>query len=365
MNGFIGNDSRRRWISSRPCFRCGQGHTFGQCQALNAKCYSCFQTGHFRKVCKNNETQIKSKRTRERDTERMTAFISRKTAESLPFSFITNEELSNCFLKYPGIHENYRKQLQEVHVSAARIETELLSKQENLERQLQELQKSASREKADFISNQKNMNMKLEDAKNLELNLRRGRDSLQEKLFLEEYKLGKAEEKLATCEKRNTDLERESLELKKRVCFSETKLERLEIQLQDSKRVINLKTSELNEMTVQRNAVFRYFHEKDTHGSCEMKREASRQEFQWLLDSVCYRDRIRDRSSGHFECSKCGSVRYHSHASCIAVGNVCGLCHKPNHFSHKCRSARMTTNDTPSWLLDLLNELAEKLQSDK
>ena len=184
-------------------------------------------------------------------------------------------------------------------------------------------------------------------------------------MFLEEYKLGKAEEKLATCEKRNTDLERESLGLQKRVCFSETKLERLEIQLQDSKRVINLKTSELNEMTVQRNAVFRYFHETDTHGSCEMKREASRQEFQWLLDSVCYRDRIRDRSSGHFECSKCGSVRYHSHASCIAVGNVCGLCHKPNHFSHKCRSARMTTNDTPSWLFDLLNEIAEELQSDK
>ena len=135
--------------------------------------------------------------------------------------------------------------------------------------------------------------------------------------------------------------------------------------MQGSKRVINLKTSELNEKTVQRNAVFRYFHEKDTHGSCEMKQEATRQKFQWLLDSVCYRDKIRDRSSGHFDCGKCGSVRFHSHASCMAMGNVCGLCHKPNHFSHKCRSARMTTSDTPSCLLDLLNELTEKFQYDK
>ena len=105
-------------------------------------------------------------------------------------------------------------------MSAAHVETELLSKQENLERQLLELQKSASREKEDFISNQKNMNTKLQDAKKLELNLRRGRDSLQEQLFLEEYKLGKAEEKLATCEKRNTDLERESFELQNQLFTS-------------------------------------------------------------------------------------------------------------------------------------------------
>ena len=365
MNGFIGNDSRRRWISLRPCFRCGQCHTFGQCRALNPKCYSCFQTGHFRKVCKNNEIQIKSKRTRERDTGRMTAFISRKTAESLPFSFITNEELSNCFLKNTGIHENYRKQLQEVHVSAARIESEFILKQEKLELQLQDLRESASRDKTNFLSKQENMNTKLQEAKNLELNLRRGRDSLQEQLFLKEYELGKAEEKLATCEKQNADLERESFELRKRVAFSETKIERLEIHLQDSKRVINLKTSELNEVAVKRNAIVLYFCEKDTHGSCEMKQDATMKEFQWLLDNVCYSDKVRDRSNSHFECGKCGSVRFHSHASCMAVGNVCGLCHKANHFSHKCRSARMTTHDAPSWLFDLLNEIAEELQSDK
>ena len=37
-------------------------------------------------------------------------------------------------------------------------------------------------------------------------------------------------------------------------------------------------------MTVQRNAVFRYFHEKDTHGSCEMKQEGARQELSLVIE---------------------------------------------------------------------------------
>ena len=84
------------------------------------------------------------------------------------------------------------------------------------------------------------MDTKLDDAKNLELNIRREREAIQNRLFLEEYKLGKAEEKLATCGKQITDLERESFKLRKQVAFSENKKERLEIQLQDSQRVINL-----------------------------------------------------------------------------------------------------------------------------
>ena len=95
-------------------------------------------------------------------------------------------------------------------MSAARIESEFLSKQEKLEEQLQDLRESASRDKTEFLSKQESMNTKFQDGKNLELNLRRGRDSLQEQMFLKEYELGKAEEKLASCEKQNADLERES-----------------------------------------------------------------------------------------------------------------------------------------------------------
>ena len=84
-------------------------------------------------------------------------------------------------------------------------------------------------------------------------------------MFLKEYELGKAEERLATSEKKqNADLERESFELRKRVAFSKTKIERLKIHLQNSKIVLNLKTSELNKMAVKRNAIVRYFCKK-TH----------------------------------------------------------------------------------------------------
>ena len=68
-------------------------------------------------------------------------------------------------------------------MSVARIELEFLSKQEKLEQQLQDLRESASRDKTSFLSKQESMNKKLQDAKTLELNLQRGRDSLQEQLF--------------------------------------------------------------------------------------------------------------------------------------------------------------------------------------
>ena len=98
MAYFPGNDRRRRWISSQQGLRCELYHLFGQCRAVNAKCFLCLQSRHFRKVCKNNATQLKHTKTKERDTERMTAFIRKKTAESLPFSSnLTNEELFKMF----------------------------------------------------------------------------------------------------------------------------------------------------------------------------------------------------------------------------------------------------------------------------
>ena len=131
----------------------------------------------------------------------------------MPFCLIPNDELSKCFMKNCGIHENYQKQLKDAQVSAAQIQSEIVSTQENLKQQLCVLRESASRERSDFISKQENMNKKLEEAKNLELNLRRRRDSLQEQLYLGEHKLEKVEDKLTTTKQRNSDLERENLEL--------------------------------------------------------------------------------------------------------------------------------------------------------
>ena len=363
MDHFPGNDGKRRRISSRQLFRCGHNHVFGQCRALHAKCFSCFQTGHYRKVCRNKAHQLKGTKTKARDSERMTAFIRKKTAESLSFSLIPNDELSNCIMKNSGIHEKYQKQLKQVRVSAAQIQSEIISTQENLKQQLCELRESASRERSDFISKQENMNKKLEEAKNLELNLRRRRDSLQEQLYLGEHKLEKVEDKLTTTKQRNSDLERENVELRTRVASLETNSEHLHTQLLDLQCEIVVKTSELHEMTKQRNAVFQYFHENDKHLGCKSKEQALRSEFLWILDNVGYARNVHGRSGYHYECDKCGSSKVHSNAHCLAMGTNCGLCHKANHFSTKCRSVLRRQNNAPSWLLDLLSELAETVSS--
>ena len=364
MDYFPGNDGKRRMISPRQCFRCGHNHVFGQCRALHAKCFLCFQTGHYRKVCRNKAQQLKGNKTKGRDSERMAAFIRKKTAESLPFCFTSNEELVTCFSKHQGLHENYRNQLRNVHVLASDIQSELRSKQENLEQQLCELQESASRDKAEFISKHKIMDKKLKEAKNLELNLRRRRDTFQEQLYLGEHKLGKVEEKLTTTEQRNSDLQRENIELRKHVATLETNSEHLNTQMQDLQREIDVKRAELHEMTKQRNAVFQYFQENDKHLGCKSKEQALRREFLWILDNVGYARNVHGRSGYHYECDKCGSSKVHSiNAHCLAMGTSCGLCHKANHFSTKCRSALRRQNDAPSWLLDLLSELAETVSS--
>ena len=363
MEYFPGNDGKRRSISSRQCFRCGHSHVFGQCRALHAKCFSCFQTGHYRKVCRNKAHQLKGTKTKGRDSERMTAFIRKKTAESLPFCFISNEELLTCFSKHQSLHENYHNHLRNVHVLAGDIQSKLHSKQEHLEQQLRELQESASRDKAEFISKQKITDTKLEEAKNLELNLRRRRDSLQEQLYLGEHKLGKVEDKLTTTKQRNSDLERQNLELQQRVTALEIETEHLRTEVKESQRVINIKISELHEMTKQRNAVFQYFHENDKYVACKSKEQALRSEFLWLLDNVGYARNVHGRSGYQYECDKCGSSKVHSNAHCLAMGTSCGLCHKANHFSTKCRNALRRQNNAPSWLLDLLSELAETVSS--
>ena len=293
----------------------------------------------------------------------MTAFIRKKIAESMPFCLIPNDELSKCFMKNCGIHENYQKQLKDVQVSAAQIQSEIISTQENLKQQLCELRESASRERSDFLSKQENMNKKLEEAKKLELNLRRRRDTLQEQLYLGEHKLGKVEEKRTTTKQRNSDLERENLELQQRVSALEIETEHLRAEVKESKRAINIKISELHEMTKQRNAVFQYFHENDKHLGCKSKEQALRSEFLWILDNVGYARNVHGRSGYHYECDKCGSTKLHSNAHCLALGTSCGLCHKANHFSIKCRRVLRRQNNAPSWLLDLLSELAETVSS--
>ena len=136
---------------------------------------------HFKVVCKRTEIRLKSARSKQRDSERIAAFICKKTAESLPFSEIDNEELSSCFPKNSGVQENFLQKLRGV-------------------------QESALRDKEDILLKQKNLRIKLADSQNLVIKLRRGYQNIQEEMHLQEYKVEKTEEKLDLCEQRNSEL---------------------------------------------------------------------------------------------------------------------------------------------------------------
>ena len=75
------------------CMRCGKPHIFGKCRAYNATCNKCQRTGHFARVCRSRNVKLpKSSRTKQRDMQRMSEFIRRKTAEcTFPFH---NEDTS-------------------------------------------------------------------------------------------------------------------------------------------------------------------------------------------------------------------------------------------------------------------------------
>ena len=73
--------------------RCGRTHKFGNCRAYNATCNKCHRMGHFARVCRSGNINLpKSTRTKQRDMQRMSEFIRKKTAEyNFPFH---NEDTS-------------------------------------------------------------------------------------------------------------------------------------------------------------------------------------------------------------------------------------------------------------------------------
>lgn len=84
------------------CMRCGRTHVYGSCRAYNAKCNKCHRIGHFARVCRSRNTKVlKSTRTKQRDMQRMSDFIRKKTAEcNFPFqdedvNFLRNQEFNS------------------------------------------------------------------------------------------------------------------------------------------------------------------------------------------------------------------------------------------------------------------------------
>ena len=94
-----------------PCTRCGQVHLLGQCRALNALCFNCSRVGHFKAVCWFKGNMLKSAKSKQRDAERLQAFIFKKTSEVLPFWDVSNDELCSFFPKNTGMVKQYHVKL--------------------------------------------------------------------------------------------------------------------------------------------------------------------------------------------------------------------------------------------------------------
>ena len=167
-----------------PCNRYGQYLLAGKYRARYVHCNICTKLGHFAVVCWFKEDKHKSARSKQRDTEQMTTFIFKKTAEMLPFFGISTDELTSFFRKNACVKETRQ-------------------------RELKELRRSAFREKADFFSTQ----MKLSDLRN-QLTKEQGRRQRTEQCEnVAEHKLEKVEEKLDTYLKSNSNLEIENSKL--------------------------------------------------------------------------------------------------------------------------------------------------------
>ena len=89
-------------LNSTSCTRCGYVHVYGQCRALKATCNRCFLVGHYARLCytKKQNASIKSETKKQRDIERMTNFVRKKTFQSnLPFYNVEDE-----YLKYNQVN---------------------------------------------------------------------------------------------------------------------------------------------------------------------------------------------------------------------------------------------------------------------
>ena len=321
--------------TNSPCYRCGQYHLAGQCRARYAQCNICTKLGHFAVVCWFKDDKRKTVKSKQRDTERMTTFINKKTAEMLPFFGVSTNELTAFFPKNAYMKENHQ-------------------------RELQELRRSASRERAGFLSTQMKLQTKLTDAGNQLTKEQGQRQRAENDRNVLERKLEQMEEKFDSCRERNSNLESGNSKLQGQILDLKSNTETFQMELQNSNRQILNQNSNVKELTRQRNDVY-LFNYKFTNYTMELKKqyEIVKQELFTVLGNLYSRDRSY-RPHRNFECGRCGSATYHNHANCIARGKTCDICGRPNHLAVVCKNEVMPI-EVESSTLALLGRLEDQL----
>ena len=234
-------------VTYSPCTRCGQYQFAGQCRARYAQCNICTKLGHFAVVCWFKDAKRKTVKSKQRDTERMTTFINKKTAEMLPFFRVSTDELTAFFPKNACVKETHQ-------------------------RELQELRRSAFREKADFFSTQMGLQTQLSDIRN-QLTKEQGRRNRAENdRNVVERKLEQMEEKFDSCINRNSNLKSENSKLQGQILDLKSNTETIQMELQNSNRQLLNQNSNVKELTRQRNDVY-LFNYKFTNYTMELKKQ--------------------------------------------------------------------------------------------
>ena len=219
-----------------PCTRCGQLHLLGQCRALNALCFYCSRVGHFKAVCWFKGNMLKSAKTKQRDAERMQAFIFKKTSEILPFWDVSNDELCSFFPKNTGMVKQYHVKLQKAYVAS-------LS------------------DKQDYAKTKSNLQMKLEDAQNQLSREQRRRHDAEQQIHREELQLERIKDRLTLCEQQKTDAEIQSSKLAQIDQDQKSQISQLESKMFDLETKIRTMELEIKSLTFQRNEIY-YFNSK-------------------------------------------------------------------------------------------------------
>ena len=321
---------------SSPCTHCGHVHLRRQCRALNALCFNCSRVGHFKAVCWFKGNMLKSAKSKQRDAERMQAFIVKKTSEILPFWDVPNDELCSFFPKNTGMVKQYHVKLQKAYVAS------LCDKEE-------------------YVKAKTNLQVKLEDAQNQLSREQRRRHDAEQQIHREELQLERVKARLTFCEQQKTDAEIQSSKLVQKDQDQKTQISELESKMFDSESKIRNMELEIKSLTFQRNKIY-YFNSKalDYAFDARERYKAVKEELVHVLNTLYKMTASAVRPRRNFECGRCGSSSFHEHPKCMSQGKTCVICGKSNHFAAACRKI-LEPIEADSSVLDILRRLDETL----
>ena len=321
---------------SSPCTRCGQVHLLGQCRALNAICFNCSRVGHFKAVCWFKGNTLKSAKSKQRDAERMQAFIFQKTLEMLPFWGVPNDELCSFFPKNTGIVKQYHVKLQKAYMASLC-------------------------EKEEYIEAKTNLQMKLQDVQNQLNREQRRRHDAEQQIHREELQLEQVKDRLTLCEQQKTDAEIQSSKLVQIDQDQKSQISQLESKMFDLESKIRTMELEIKSLTFQRNEIY-YFNSKALNYAFDAREryKAVKEELVHVLNTLYKMTASAGRPRRNFECGRCGSSSFHEHPKCMSQGKTCAICGKSNHFAAACRKI-LEPIEADSSVLDILRRLDETL----